>query len=314
MRRGCEAEHLAHAYVVAGVLRGEARELAEKALSLVFCSSARRPCGTCRGCASVRDRTHPDVLWVEPQKRSRRISIEQVRSLQSRMSQTSFAGGWKACVIVGADRLSDEAANAFLKTLEEPAPRSLFLLLTDGPQFLLPTIASRCHPILLRTDEDTLEDAWRGRLLGILAEEERGLAVQAFARADRVQRLLKDIKEAAEAEIRESSAEEAEDEDADTRDARASARYREMRSALLRCMLLWYRDVLLLVCGGDERLVRNTASLESLRAKSRALSYRQALRNVETVLAMNRQLESNIAESAVLGHGFCLLAGSKEVV
>lgn len=63
------------------------------------------------------------------------------------LSDTAFAGGWKVVVLAGADRLTNEAANAFLKMLEEPPPKTLILLLTDAPQALLPTIRSRCQRI-----------------------------------------------------------------------------------------------------------------------------------------------------------------------
>ena len=142
-RKSVEADRLAQAYLVIGPPRGAAGVLAERVLQLLFCESTDGPCGRCHGCGAVEAHTTPDVLWVEPQKKSRAISIEQIRDLQGRTFQTSVQGGWKGCVIVAADRMGAGAANAFLKTLEEPPPRSLFLLLSDTPNALLPTIVSR---------------------------------------------------------------------------------------------------------------------------------------------------------------------------
>ena len=147
LRNSFEGGRLAQAYVVAAPPRGSGSELALRLLQLIYCESADRPCGECRQCVEVAGYSHPDVLWVEPQKKSRVIAVDQIRAVEQRIYHTSFLGGWKACVLLGADRLSPGAANAFLKTLEEPPGRSIFLLLTDGPQFLLPTILSRCQRI-----------------------------------------------------------------------------------------------------------------------------------------------------------------------
>ena len=107
-------------------------------MQLLFCESEPPPCGECIRCRHVHDRTEPDIHWVFPEKKSRVISVDQIRdTIVSQMSQTSFGGGWKVGVITGADRLNTAAANAFLKTLEEPTEKTLFLLLSDLPQELL---------------------------------------------------------------------------------------------------------------------------------------------------------------------------------
>jgi DNA polymerase III gamma/tau subunit len=74
------------------------------------------------------------------------------------MASTSFSGGWKVGVIIGADRMEAPSANAFLKSLEEPSPKTLYLLLTDSPDSILPTIISRSQRIDLPLSEGVLED------------------------------------------------------------------------------------------------------------------------------------------------------------
>ena len=116
-------------------------------------------------------RTHPDIHWLFPEKKSRIVSVEAVHEkFIDPMSQTSFSGGWRVGVLVGADRLNPAGANAFLKTLEEPPARTLFLLLTDAPEQLLPTIISRCQRIdLPDSREHQLADPWRTNVLGVLS-------------------------------------------------------------------------------------------------------------------------------------------------
>jgi DNA polymerase-3 subunit delta' len=304
--RCLDVGRVAQAYIVVGAPRGEGKAFAEMALGALFCSGKKRPCGECIGCLQVSGRTHPDVFWVEPQKKSRIISIEQVRDLQKRVYHTSYEGGWKACVIVGADRLGDAAANAFLKTLEEPPGRSIFLLLTDSPQFLLPTIRSRCQQILLLGGGGVLPEPWCGQLLSLLSEAnspaEEG-AVRAFARADRLVGLLREIRSEVEAEQKTEAEEGTVEESDETVSARIISRYREVRSGVMRAILGWYRDILLLVCGSDDTFVMNADHVEVLRKCASGRDREKALRDVEIVRDMNRKLERNVPEETVFGWG-----------
>jgi len=298
---------LASAYVLVGNPREAGGAVAEATLQLLFCRESEKPCTRCTACRQVSTRTHPDVLWVEPQKKSRIIGIDQIRGVQQRVNHTAFMGSWKTCVLVGADRLGLEAANAFLKTLEEPAGDCLFLLLTDSPQFLLPTITSRCQTIKL---QDVVHfDEWDAQLIEILSAEDSmgetlGRATAAFARADRLATLFKTIKEAAQEEINESASSEALEEESDTLNARGSSRYREKRSHLMRTMLLWYRDLLCMICGGDMRQMHFKDHADVISERAKALSYRQALQMVNDVEDMYRQMERNLPEGTVLGYGF----------
>ena len=139
-RAALESGRVAQAYLVVGNLRDEAIPFAEQALAMVFCEAEAKPCGKCESCRLVLERKHPDVVWIEPEKKSRVVGIDRIRDLQRMIYQTSFSGGWKAAVLASADRVGEDASNAFLKTLEEPPPRCLFLLLSDSPTSMLATI------------------------------------------------------------------------------------------------------------------------------------------------------------------------------
>jgi DNA polymerase-3 subunit delta' len=103
----------AHGYLVVGGVRGLARELATLLLKELF-----------PGTTDESLKTHPDIHWLYPEMKSRIISVESVHSkLIDPMTQTSFSGGWKVGVMMGADRLNTAGANAFLKMLEEPFVR-----------------------------------------------------------------------------------------------------------------------------------------------------------------------------------------------
>ncbi|HOW98338.1 MAG TPA: hypothetical protein PK634_11180, partial [Kiritimatiellia bacterium] len=224
LRQGHAAGRLAHAYLVVGAPRGNALALSEALLQLLFCAGEPRPCGECAECRRVRERAHPDILWIEPESKSRRIKIERIREeLIPRLSQGSYGGGWKAGVLIQADRLTGEAANAFLKMLEEPPPSSLILLLTDSPQELLPTIVSRCHRLLLSAEPAARTEPWYASLLDILRSDAPSDPLQALGRVARMKALLESVRAAAESEAPPAAAGEAEPEE-DVEDARVRTR------------------------------------------------------------------------------------------
>ncbi len=129
LRAAAREGRLAHAYAVAGPVEEVMRDVVTPWLGEVL-----------RGALEG----HPDVHRVRPSSKLRQIPIEAMRGLIGEMSQTAFLGGWKAGIVEHADRLTVPAANAFLKTLEEPAPRTLLVLVTEFPERLLPTVRSRC--------------------------------------------------------------------------------------------------------------------------------------------------------------------------
>ncbi|MDP6525832.1 MAG: DNA polymerase III subunit [Kiritimatiellia bacterium] len=296
----------AHAYILAGPPRGSCQAVTEKVLQLLFCESGEA-CGECRGCQRVVEHSHSDVLWVEPEKKSRIISIDQVRNLQTRVFQTSFEGGWRSCVIVAADRLGQEAANAFLKTLEEPPERCVFFLLTDSPQSLLPTILSRCQHLRLGGEKEELPDDVEARLVEILSMTGENGSLGALGQADAMKALLKDIKTAVEEGEAELAEEEATAHEKDVLDARVGARFREVRTSLVRFVMLWFRDVLMLLCDADA-LVYNTRHIEAIRKRAAAVSLSQAMKDLAMIEEMHRRLERNVNDAVV----FSLLFTSLE--
>ncbi|MCX7008523.1 MAG: hypothetical protein NTY53_14945, partial [Kiritimatiellaeota bacterium] len=167
LRQGLDGGRLAHAYIVAGPVRGAASQLLEKFLPTLFCRGVIKPCGDCAECRRVAAHAHPDILYLEPESKSRVIVIgeqgeeEGIRKVLRFISLTPFIGPWKVCMILDADRMNAAAANALLKTLEEPPPASLIFLLVESPQALPATIISRCQRLAVSAGLDAQEE--RGR-------------------------------------------------------------------------------------------------------------------------------------------------------
>jgi DNA polymerase-3 subunit delta' len=104
------------------------------------------PCAECAACRRIARRVHADVLFLEPGETGS-IKIEQIREAIERSAYRPFEGRRRVVIINDADAIVSEAQNALLKTLEEPPPASTFVLITDRPDTLLPTVRSRCQRI-----------------------------------------------------------------------------------------------------------------------------------------------------------------------
>src|SRR3990172_13141553 len=167
LRRALESGAVAHAYLFAGPERGGKRTLALQLAQALNCSGrsvtagavtyegAHDPCGEGAQCRRIAAGLHPDVQTVtiqtaEDDAQRRDISVDQVREVERAVALNPFEGRSRVIIIDPAHALSREAQNAFLKTLEEPPPRVVFILVTDSESALLPTIRSRCRRLELR--------------------------------------------------------------------------------------------------------------------------------------------------------------------
>ncbi len=296
------------AYVVVAPPRGEGDAFARHAMQLLLCSSgdAPAPCGSCLDCLAVAAGTHPDTHWIEPQKKSRVISVDQVRDMQRQVYQTSYKGGWKITVIRAVDRMGTQGANAFLKTLEEPPPKTLFLLLTDSPQALLPTILSRCQRLVVASGDEgvVLAEELQTELYQLLSQS-GGSALKRVGKGERLAGILDGMKAAIAAELAEEEAEESQDVDSDTEDARLNSLYRERRQAVLRFIQGWYRDILLLVCEGDGALLFNTDHADVLRKQAEGTAFQHAVARVRVIEQMTQRIETrNVPEALIYSEAF----------
>lgn len=139
---------LPHASLISGDRGVGKRHLADGIAALMVCdrrtAGMRVPCGECRQCQLVAGQSHPDIRVYQPEK-SRMIRIDQVRALSQFAVASPQVAGFKLAVLDRADQLNINAANALLKTLEEPAADVVLLLLQETGRPVLPTIRSRCR-------------------------------------------------------------------------------------------------------------------------------------------------------------------------
>ncbi len=142
---------LSHAYLLTGLPQVGKGTLALDLARAVNCESGGpAPCSECRPCRRIASGKHADVITVRREEGKTEISIDQVRDIQHRASLKPTEGQWMVFIVDGAEDMSSEAANCLLKTLEEPAPQTLFLLITSREVRLLPTVRSRCQRLPVR--------------------------------------------------------------------------------------------------------------------------------------------------------------------
>ncbi len=164
--RLAESNRMPHALLLAAPAGMGKQQFARALAQWQLCQqkTAEGACGHCRSCQLLQAGSHPDLLWVSPEtegdKVSKVIKIEQARAVVEFANQTAQMQGYRVVVLSPADALNTASANALLKTLEEPGQRSLFLLLTDKPAALLPTIRSRCQLLPLTVPDEQVAKGW----------------------------------------------------------------------------------------------------------------------------------------------------------
>ncbi|MFP3974952.1 MAG: DNA polymerase III subunit delta' [Chloroflexota bacterium] len=152
LKRSLEAGRLFHAYLFVGAEHVGKMTLAITLAQALNCASTEAPCGECHICRRIASGNHPDLQIIRTgatngSQQHKEISIEQVREVQHMVSLRPYEGNYRVIITQDAEYMSEGAANCFLKTLEEPPPFTLFILLTSDASGLLPTIISRCQRI-----------------------------------------------------------------------------------------------------------------------------------------------------------------------
>ncbi|GAC1458070.1 MAG: hypothetical protein PVSMB6_16880 [Steroidobacteraceae bacterium] len=149
------AGRLPHALLIHEAPGAGGEWLAAWIAQLVLCQERTdgAPCGRCTACLRVTARQHPDLNWLSLEDESREIKIDQVRDLAADLALKSHAGGYKVGVITPADALNRFAANALLKTLEEPPGTTLLVLVATQPSRLPATVRSRCQRLRIRAPQ-----------------------------------------------------------------------------------------------------------------------------------------------------------------
>src|SRR5216683_2289524 len=184
-------EHVAgmtHAWLLSGP-PGSGRSVAARAFAAaLLCRD--RGCGSCPSCHQVRAGTHADLMLVRPDGLS--YGVKQTRELVLRAAAAPTGGRWHVVLFEDADRATEQAANALLKAIEEPVPRTVWLLCAPSAEDLVTTIRSRCRLVTLRTPSSAAVAEVLARRDGIDPERALAAARAAQGHIGRARRLATD--------------------------------------------------------------------------------------------------------------------------
>jgi DNA polymerase-3 subunit delta' len=166
LRRARAASRYPTALLIHGARGAGGEWLARFAAQLALCRASSPPCGQCRDCRQFLSEQHPDFMLLSPLEDSKQIRVEQVRELNEQLALSSHAGGATAVLITPADSLNVSAANALLKTLEEPRSGVTLILVASVPSRLPATIISRCQRLAIVAPARAVSVAWLERHKG----------------------------------------------------------------------------------------------------------------------------------------------------
>jgi DNA polymerase-3 subunit delta' len=318
LRRSLQRSRLAHAYLFIGPHDSDTEVVARTLAKALNCrEETGDACDRCDPCRRVDNGSHPDVHWVRPESKSRRIQIKQIREFEGEVRLKPGMARIKVGVIVDADCMTEEAGNAFLKTLEEPPDQTIIVLLTSEPQRLLPTILSRCLRMSFGPTSAASESPHRKTVVEMLTDFTGGVA-GAYQLLDGITSMLRKLREEistrAESEANVDRYEEldpkARERLEDEMEARIEGEYRGERERVLEEIYSWMLDLLLCVVGADDNLLEHSGQAEVLRRSAAGLPVADALRNLEAVERIRDALARNVTETLALEVGLLNFTGA----
>ena len=290
--RSLASGRLAHAYLFSGP-DGVGKRLMALALARAIVCHEQRGCGDCQACRKIDHRNHPDLHVLEPDGNS--IKIEQVRRLQKDLNLKPLEAPRKICLIEAADSMTLGAANALLKTLEEPRGDTLLILLSAHPNRLLETIRSRCqalpftrHPnsrIQAQLEKQLDIDPTASHVLAALSE---GSFKKAFGKdrelyLEERRKLLKTLTGLSPGSILPI-----------LDFAEQIAADKTVLPDILEIFQAFYRDVMMMLQGrGDDDLV-NLDLKDTIERVSGRENIASVLAKLEALFAVRRQLDRNV--------------------
>jgi DNA polymerase-3 subunit delta' len=324
LQRSLERGRLAHAYLFTGHQLDDLEAIARTLAKTLNCQKPAKAggratdcCDACLNCQKVEHGNHADVHWVRPESRSRVVTIDQMRELMQEIYLKPTEAEYKVAVIVAADRLNVQAANAFLKTLEEPPPKSVLILLTTEPSRILETILSRCLRLNFGGEGPrplaAAEMEWLAQFSEMAASEQKSLLGR-YRLMDVLLQKLTAMKSGIEESLTaRSPLQRYDDVEKELRDkwedeltAAIEAEYRRQRADLLAIVQRWLRDVWLQTMSAGQGLL-NFPELASAGDVARRIRPAQALENLQIIEGTQRLLHTNVQEALALEVGLLKL-------
>jgi DNA polymerase III subunit delta' len=326
LQRSLGRGRLGHGYLFSGGELDDLEALARQLAKTLNCEHPSKVgqggvaldcCDTCLSCRKIDDGNHADVHWARPESKSRIISVDQIRDMMQQINLKPAEAAWKVAVVIAADRMNTQAANAFLKTLEEPPSRSIIILTTTEPDRILETIESRCLRLNFGGEGSkrfqTAQRDWLARFAVLAASDQKSLLARYRLHGLLLQQLGA-VKETVEETLSaRSPLEKFADAEKDLREkwedelrAAVESEYRRQRNDWLALIQWWLRDVWLLTLNADGELLSFPDLAES-RWVAERLSQAAAMENLRVIEQTQRLLHTNVQEALAIEVGLLKL-------
>jgi DNA polymerase-3 subunit delta' len=351
LQRSLERGRLGHAYLFSGQDLGDLEGVAQTLAKTLNCLEPLKEngvavdcCDKCLNCKKIEHGNHADVFWVRPESKLRVIRMNQVvrrddspaRVLLEFVNLKPTESEYKFGIIAGADRMNEQAANAFLKTLEEPPAKSILILLTTEPQRILETIFSRCLRLNFGGDSQRplspTQLAWLTGFSEAAAAEQKSLLGR-YRLMDVLLKKLNELKTGIDEKLTEQSPlQRYKDAERDLQErwedelkAAIEAEYRRQRSELLGVLQWWLRDVWVRKVQSPTSSVKSTSEVIKSKVQSQTaellrfpeiaggervaqrISAAEALENLQVIEQIQRWLYTNVQEALALEVGLLKL-------
>lgn len=324
LQRSLARGRLGHAYLFTGHQLEDLETLARTLAKTLNCAHPLKTsgvatdcCDVCLSCQKIENDSHADLHWARAESKSRIISVDQTRELTREIQLKPTEAGYKIAIIAGADRLNAQAANAFLKTLEEPPPKSILILLTTEPSRILETILSRCLRLNFSAESarklSAEQSVWLQQFSSAAAGEQKSLFGR-YRLLDSLLQYLNTLRARVDETLSERSPLEKYGEaEKDLREkweeelkAGIEAEYRRQRADVLQLLQWWLRDVWLCTLTTGEELL-HLPQIAGADEVAKRINTRQAQENLSVLEQTQRLLHTNVQEALALEVGLLKL-------
>ena len=297
LKKAIESDHVSHAYILTGETGMGRKSLANAFAMTLLCEKGRsEPCMECHACKQVMSSNHPDLIFVGHEKPGS-IGVDDIREqINDTIMIRPYSSYYKIYIVDEAEKMTVQAQNALLKTIEEPPAYAIIMLLTTNQEAFLPTILSRCVQLKLKPLKDSVVKSYLMGSLGI--KESRADIYAAFARGNLgraihlasseefqllYSELLHMLKHLKEMDIMELLfyIKKMKDENLDIYDC-------------LDFMQLWYRDVLMYKVTQDINLLIFREEFNTMKEMSAASAYDGIERILKAIDKARIRLEANV--------------------
>ena len=321
-------DRLGHAYMFVGGNLKNLELQATKLAKTLNCQSSKKTskkgipldyCGECIACRKVDTHNFSDLDIIRPESKSRVITVDQIRRLIQKVTLKPTEGRYKVAIISNAERMHSVSINAFLKTLEEPPDRTVFILLTKHPEKIIDTVLSRCLRLNFEGETgiqiENEDKKWLRSFVSITAQTNEGLMGRYRLLSNLLTHLTSKRDSIEETHQEASPINQHEDIDPTLRkkwekelEATIESDYRGQRSQFLAGLQWWLRDVWMMAMKQSKELLYFQDWADESQAIARRIDADQALENLQCLEATQRLLETtNVQETLALEVGLLKL-------